>query len=106
MDSKQPQILRHHTPFDWENIHVDVAQLGGVIVKGLFSDEDITKFQTLYKKHFGEEISRERAHSEGIKLVRLMPLIYKPMTKAQYERLQERRRFLDAREVAKNKKDG
>ena len=53
------------------------------------TDEDITKFQALYLKHFGEEISRERAHSEGIKLVRLMQLIYKPMTKADKKRLQE-----------------
>ena len=56
------------------------------------TEEQITKFQTLYKKHFDEEISRERAHEELIPLVRLIQLIYKPMTKADYERLQERRR--------------
>ena len=56
------------------------------------TEEDITKFQRLYKKHFGEEISREQAHEEGIKLVRLMQLIYKPMTKADYEKLLKRRR--------------
>ena len=70
------------------------------------TEEDITKFQRLYKKHFGEEISREWAHSEGIKLVRLMQLIYKPMTKEQYERLLKRRRSEDAREAAKDKTDG
>lgn len=53
------------------------------------TEEDITQFQTLYKKHFGEDISRERAHEEGIKLVRLMQLIYKPMTKEGKERLKE-----------------
>ena len=56
------------------------------------TDAQITKFQTLYKKHFDEGISRERAHEELIPLVRMMQLIYKPMTKADYERLQERRR--------------
>ena len=54
------------------------------------TEDDITQFQTLYQKHFGEEISRERAHEEGIKLVRLMQLILKPMTKADAKRLQER----------------
>jgi len=56
------------------------------------TDEQITKFQQLYKKRFGVEISRARAHEEGIKLVRLMQLIYKPMTKAQYDHLQQRRK--------------
>ena len=51
--------------------------------------EDITKFQSLYKKHFGEDFSYEQAHEEGIKLVRLMQLIYKPMTKEDLESLQE-----------------
>ena len=51
------------------------------------TEDDITKFQALYKKHFGQEISREQAHSEGVKLVRLMQLIYKPITKVDYERL-------------------
>ena len=54
------------------------------------TEEDITQFQAIYQKHFGEDISRERAHEEGIKLVRLMQLIYKPMTKADAQRLQER----------------
>ena len=56
------------------------------------TEEDITKFQRLYKKHFRVEISRTRAREEGIKLVRLMRLIYKPMTKAEYDRLQQRRK--------------
>ena len=54
------------------------------------TEEDITQFQALYQKHFGEEISRARAHEEGIKLVRLMQLIHKPMSKADVHRLQER----------------
>lgn len=57
------------------------------------TEEDITKFQVLYKKHFGKEISREQAHEEGTKLVYLMKLICKPMTKADYQKLQKRRRM-------------
>ena len=52
------------------------------------TDEQITQFQRLYKKHFGADISKEQAHEEGIKLVRLMQLIYKPMPKEECEALQ------------------
>ncbi len=57
----------------------------------MLSDEQIAKYQTLYKKYFGKEISREEAYEEGVKLIRLVELIYKPMTEAEYQKLQERR---------------
>jgi hypothetical protein len=41
--------------------------------------KQITGFQTLYKKRFGKEISREEAYEQGAKLIRLIELIYKPM---------------------------
>ena len=58
----------------------------------MLSDEQITKFQTLYKKRFGKEISREEAYEKGVKLTRLVQLIYKPMTVEEYEMLQKRRK--------------
>ncbi len=58
----------------------------------MLSDRQITKFQTLYKNRFGKEISREEAYEKGAKLVRLMELIYKPMTEDEYKQLQKRRR--------------
>jgi len=58
----------------------------------MLSNEQVTKFQTLYKKRFGKEISREEAYEKGVKLIRLVELIYKPMTEAEYQQLQERRR--------------
>ena len=58
----------------------------------MLSDEQITKYQTLYKKRFGKEISRGEAYEQGAKLIRLIELIYKPMTEAEYQKLQERRR--------------
>ena len=57
------------------------------------TEEEITKFQTLYKKHFGKEISREQAYEEGVKLLRLMQLIYKPMTKKGYQKLLSHRPY-------------
>jgi len=58
----------------------------------MLSDEQIIKYQTLYKTRYGKEISREEAHEQGAKLIRLVELIYKPMTEAEYQQLQERRR--------------
>lgn len=58
----------------------------------MLTDEQITNYQTLYKNRFGKEISREEAYEQGVKLIRLVELIYKPMTEAEYQKLQDRRR--------------
>ena len=58
----------------------------------VLSDEDIAKFQQLYKNQYGTEISKEEAYEQGIKLVRLMSLIYKPMTEEEYNTIQKRRK--------------
>lgn len=55
------------------------------------TDEDIVKFQALYKSEFGMEISREEAYEKGIKLLRLVSAVYKPMTQEEYERIQKHR---------------
>ena len=61
----------------------------------MLSDEQIEKFQKLYKKHFGKVISREEAYEQGAKLIRLIELIYRPMTEEENRRLQKRRRETD-----------
>jgi hypothetical protein len=58
----------------------------------MLSDEQIEKYRALYKNRFGKEISREEAYEQGIKLIRLVKLVYKPMTVEEYEMLQKRRR--------------
>lgn len=58
----------------------------------MLSDDQIIKFQTLYKNHFGKDISREDAYEKGAKLIRLVELIYKPMTEKEYEMVQKRRK--------------
>lgn len=58
----------------------------------MLSEEHITKFQKLYKEHFGKEISRAEAYDKGIRLLHLVELIYKPITVKQYQMLQKRRR--------------
>ena len=58
----------------------------------MLTDEQITKYQTLYKNRYGKELSREKAYEQGTKLIRLMELIYKPMTEAEFQQLEEHRR--------------
>lgn len=57
----------------------------------MLPDEQITKFQKLYKNRFGKNISREEAYEKGVKLIRLVELIYKPMTNTEYQKLKQRR---------------
>lgn len=58
----------------------------------MLSKKQIKTFQTLYKNRFGKDISREEAYEKGAKLVRLVELIYKPMTEDEYKQLQKRRK--------------
>jgi hypothetical protein len=58
----------------------------------VLSDKKIADFQAIYKARFGKEISREEAIEKGIKLLRLIEIIYKPMTEKEYQQLQERRK--------------
>lgn len=57
----------------------------------MLTDEQITKFQTLYKNRFGETLSKEQAYEQGAALLRLVQLTYKPMTEKEYQLLQKRR---------------
>ena len=58
----------------------------------VLSDEDILKFQALYKSEFGIEISKNDAYEKGIKLLRLMSAVYKPMTEKEHELIQKHRK--------------
>jgi hypothetical protein len=55
----------------------------------VLSDEDILKFQALYKKEFGVEISKEDAYEEGIKILKLVSIVYKPIVAEDYKKLQK-----------------
>lgn len=55
------------------------------------TDKQIEDFQLLWKNRFGYDISRKEAFEQGIKLVRLMELIYQPMTVSDFEIIQRRR---------------
>lgn len=44
----------------------------------MLTEKQISKFQELYKKNFGKEISRDEALEKGIKIVELIKLVYQP----------------------------
>ena len=39
------------------------------------TDEHIVEFQTLYRKNFGKEISKQDALAKGIRLIRLVEIV-------------------------------
>jgi len=51
------------------------------------SDEKVIEFQNLYKEHFGEEISKKDAYEQGIKLLQLISVLYRPNKNAQHTKL-------------------
>lgn len=52
----------------------------------------ISDFQSLFLEHFNERLDERMAYEKGMRLIRLMKIIYKPMTEIEYQQLQERRR--------------
>ncbi len=60
----------------------------------MLSNDDIKKFQVLYRKRFNKEISYEKAYEMYSKLLTLIKEIYHPMTKEGYQKLQKRRKEL------------
>jgi len=58
----------------------------------MLSEQDVTNFQSLFKKEFGIEISRDEALEEGLKLVSLMRNVYQPMTQEEHDEIEKHRR--------------
>ena len=51
----------------------------------LLSPEHINKFKEIYKAKFGKDISDQEAYDKGIRLIRLLMIIDKPMTERDYK---------------------
>ncbi|MFA5095682.1 MAG: hypothetical protein WC447_03435 [Candidatus Paceibacterota bacterium] len=46
----------------------------------MISDGALKNFQKLYKKHFDKDLTDQEALESATKLVRLVEIVYKPMT--------------------------
>lgn len=53
----------------------------------MISDEHIQKFKRLYKNRFGKELSDAEAREKASALVHFLKIIYKPMTKEEFDEL-------------------
>lgn len=53
----------------------------------MLTEDQITQFQEIYRKHFGKNVSKEEAQDKGIKLVNLMRVAYSPLSKEKFEKL-------------------
>ncbi len=71
----------------------------------MLTEVDITKFQLLYLEQFGVEISREKAVEQGLKLLTLMSVVYRPITKEEARRV-DARRFDTKQELISRVADG
>ena len=49
------------------------------------STQDIQKFQSVYRKKFGENLEFSKAKNQAYKLINLMRTIYRPIPKNYYE---------------------
>jgi hypothetical protein len=61
----------------------------------MISNEQLRKFKTIYKKRFNIELSDQDALESATKLLALMKIVYKPITKEEYDLVQKRRKELD-----------
>lgn len=63
----------------------------------LISDEHFAKFKAIYKEEFGEEaynkMTEQQLLESAIKLITLMKAVYEPMTKTEFDSIQERRKL-------------
>ncbi len=54
------------------------------------SADALTGFRQLYLAQYGQELSEAEARDKASSVLRLMSLIYKPITKANYEGIKAR----------------
>lgn len=57
----------------------------------MLKENQITKFQNIYRNCFGKEISRADALEKGARLIRLMQIVYQPITEQELLEFQKRR---------------
>jgi hypothetical protein len=54
----------------------------------VLSDENIIEFQNIYREHFGKEITKEDACNQGMKLLKLVSILYRQKTTEDFENSQ------------------
>lgn len=58
----------------------------------MISNEQLEEFKRIYRKQFGRNISDQDALESATKLLDLLMVVYKPMTREEFSKLEERRK--------------
>ena len=58
----------------------------------MVSKEKLKEFKKIYKKRFSENLSDQVALEKATKLLNLVKVIYQPITKGEYDKVQKRRK--------------
>jgi hypothetical protein len=56
------------------------------------SPKALEEYKEIYRKQFGKDISDTDALEQATKLLRLLEIVYKPMTEEEFAILEERRK--------------
>ena len=56
----------------------------------MITKEQLAEFKKIYKKQFGKDISDREALESATSLINLMRIIYKPMTKKEFARIERK----------------
>ncbi len=60
----------------------------------MISKEHLEKYKQIYKNRFGKELSNQEALEQATKLLRLIEIIYHPMTQEELDMVNRRRQEL------------
>jgi len=60
----------------------------------MISKEHLEKYKQIYKNRFGKELSNQEALEQATKLLRLIEIIYHPMTQKELDMVNRRREEL------------
>jgi len=58
----------------------------------MISDDQLKRFMDLWEARFKKPIGKEEAYEKAIKLVRLIDIVYTPMSEREWELVQEDRK--------------
>lgn len=58
----------------------------------MISNEQLEEFKRIYRKQFGRNISDQDVLESATKLLDLLMVVYKPMTREEFSKLEERRK--------------
>lgn len=68
----------------------------------MISKDHLEKFKEIYRKKTGKDISDQDALESATKLLNLIKLIYKPMTKDEHEMVENRRKETQTAQIGQD----